>query len=119
MNKVGQGKIGEGVPGQGCGGCACTLSTEMVDHKGESSKDGVINVNISVNRCCFLREIANNTPKGYWVPFFNDCNTIMKNAVKKCGANWDEAYQKYLSQNKEHDDFIDAFSAGFGECYPY
>ena len=103
--ETGQGKIGAGVPGQGAEGYAYTLNTEMIDHSGESRKPDVINIKVTVKKCCFFERVGKGTATGAWIPGVNDCNTIMKGAVKGCGGDWDKAYREYLKQNKEYQDY--------------
>ncbi len=103
----GQGKLGAGVPGQGANGCAATLNTEMVDHKGESEKQGVINVTVTVNKCCFYKKAKIGNYKGVWIPLVNDCNTVIKDAVDSCGGDYDKAFKEYYSQNKEAQQLIE------------
>ncbi len=102
QGETGQGKVGAGVPGQGVEGSAYTLKTEMVDHTGQSTQPGVINVQVLVNRDIFLNEVRLGQPQGTWIPFCNDCNTIMEDAVRRAGGDWDGAYDSYLNQNTEY-----------------
>lgn len=119
QGETGQGKVGAGVPGQSAEGCAYTLCTEMVDHSGQSAAPGVINVKVRVNRCCFLEKVKKNTSEGLWIPLVNDCNTIMKDAVKGCGGDWDKAYAEYLRQNSQYQNYWDMVEESYYTQWQY
>ncbi len=100
--ETGLGKIGGGVPGQGSEGFTMNIFTEMVDHSGESQQPGQICVPVEVRKCDFESKISKGSNKGPWIPPFNDCNTVMADAVRGSGGDWDKAYNNYLDKNSSH-----------------
>ncbi len=103
--ETGLAKVGAGVPGQGAEGLACTLCTEMVDHTDQYLAPSSISVFVTVKSCCFARSMALHKRKGYWIPLFNDCNTVVQTAVNNCGGSWNDAYNEYLRKRSEQHEY--------------
>ena len=77
---VGMGPVGTtGAPGASYPGCP----TELTDHSKEPQVDCQSYV---VKRCCFLHSTHVGTSTGNWVPPVNDCNSIARGIIHKCGG---------------------------------
>jgi hypothetical protein len=69
----------------------------MNDHSNVSGAD-VTCADVEVNKCCFEAEIKLGTPRGQWRPPHNDCNTVMRDALFKCGAN--KSWNKIVNERE-------------------
>lgn len=74
---------------------------QMVDHTGESEREGSVCVDVEVYKCCFESKIKYGRNLGRFNLYTNNCNGAMKEAVNACGGDWGEVMKKFEKETGE------------------